>query len=194
MKTEFWLVRHGTTDWNVKKRYQGQTDIPLNSTGLAQAKELANSLVGTSFDAIFTSDLQRARQTALSLADRLSVPIYQDARLREANFGQWEGESYYEMRDKFPEIWADRMENPSSYVAPGGEKLLEVAWRMNRAAEEMAARFPGGRLLVVAHGLSLAVLVCSWQGRPLNESYSIIMDNAHPQVIEWPSTAQEGIL
>lgn len=189
MTTELWLVRHGTTDWNLQKRYQGHTDIPLNTGGLEQARELAEGLAGTAFDAVFTSDLTRARQTAGILASRLNAPVFADARLREARFGDWEGENYLDMREKYPEFWKDHLENPNALVSPGGESLAAVADRMRNAAQEMASRFPAGRLLIVAHGLSLAVLVCLWQGKPLNESYSIILNNAHPQIIQWPVPA-----
>ncbi|NPV74757.1 MAG: histidine phosphatase family protein [Anaerolineae bacterium] len=189
---ELWLVRHGQTDWNMDKRYQGQTDIPLNEAGIAQAYELGRALAGTAFDAIFCSDLQRARQTAHILAGELHAPVYEDARLREAHFGEWEGYPYFEMKEKYPEIWMERKQNPLAPVAPGGETLQQVAQRVSLAAGHIAARFPGGRALVVAHGLSLAVMVCEQQKRPLNEAYSLIMDNAHPQVIQWESNHREG--
>lgn len=192
---ELWLVRHGQTDWNLDKRYQGQTDIPLNAAGLSQAYELGHTLAGTAFDAIFCSDLQRARQTAQILAGQLNAPVYEDARLREAHFGEWEGYPYFEMKEKYPQIWMERKQNPLAPVAPGGETLQQVAQRMSSAADHIAARFPGGRALVVAHGLSLAALRLAadeQQERPLNEAYSLIMDNAHPLVIQWEAHNREG--
>ncbi len=135
MKTELWLVRHWTTEWNLQKRYQGQTDIPLNDAGLTQAEELGGLLSATAFDAIYTSDLQRARQTAGTLAHRLNVPVYPDARLREAHFGDWEGENYFEMKEKYPEIWKERMKTPAwstGGVSSGGRRRMQSAaddWR-----------------------------------------------------------------
>lgn len=189
--SELWLVRHGQTDWNSEKRYQGQTDIPLNDTGLAQAFELGKQLAGIRFNAVYSSDLQRARQTAIILAGHLGSPHYEDARLREAHFGNWEGECYPEIRERYPEIWVRRKLDPNEPVAPGGETLPQVVERMSRVADDIVTSFPGGRVLVVAHGLSLAVLLCKQQGKPLNEAYHFILDNAHPEVIEWSSSEQE---
>jgi alpha-ribazole phosphatase len=190
MKTELWLVRHGQTDWNQEKRYQGQTDIPLNEIGLQQAAGLSESLENTQFDAIYCSDLQRARQTANVLAIHLNLPVFQDRRMREASFGEWEGQIYPEIKLRYPEVWEERKINPKAAVAPGGETMPQVARRMCRAADAITAAFPGGRVLVVSHGLALAVLVCQSEGRPLNEAYRYIMDNAHPVVLKWESVGE----
>ncbi len=191
-QTELWLVRHGQTNWNLDKRYQGQTDIPLNETGLQQAVELADSLEGCRFDAIYASDLRRAQQTAAILSTRLGSPVITDPRLREASFGQWEGENYFAMKERFPDFWEGRKVDPNATVAPGGESLPQIAERMEAAAGDMAARHPGGRLLLVSHGLSLSVLLCRMTGKPLNESWFLIMDNAHPAVLKWGPGEQDA--
>lgn len=188
---ELWLVRHGQTDWNIVKRHQGHADVPLNAAGQSQAAELGSKLTGTEFDAIFCSDLLRASQTAQILSGMLDAPVYEDARLREANFGEWEGQPHAEMKEKYPEMWNERKLDPALPVAPGGETLLQVAERMSAAADHIAARFPGGRALVVSHGISLAALVCEQQQRPVNEAYSLVMDNADAQVIQWEIRSRE---
>jgi 2,3-bisphosphoglycerate-dependent phosphoglycerate mutase len=81
--TQLWLIRHGLTDWNLEGRYQGQSDIPLNAEGLAQARRLAERLKGTSIEALFSSDLLRAYQTAKILGECLGLPVQADPRLRE---------------------------------------------------------------------------------------------------------------
>ncbi len=87
--TVFYIVRHGQTDWNVQKKIQGHADIPLNDTGRAQAAELSETLGPIAFDYCFSSDLQRAAETALILNRNSSIQV--DQRLRERNFGPWEG-------------------------------------------------------------------------------------------------------
>jgi alpha-ribazole phosphatase len=183
---ELWLARHGQTDWNLEKRYQGQTDIGLNDTGHGQARELAQVLEGKQFDAIYSSDLKRARQTAELVSLHMGVKLFLDPRLREASFGRWEGETYHEIKSRYPELWEQRKHDPTSFVAPGGETLPQIAVRMSEAATAISEAFPKGRVLVVSHGLSLAVLICHAQNIPLNQAFFKIQDNACPEVLVWP--------
>src|SRR3569623_193897 len=89
--TELLLVRHGETDWNAEGRLQGHTDRPLNDHGRRQAKEVAERLAGEGADAIYASDLLRAKETAEIVGERRGVPVVVDADLREKNWGNWEG-------------------------------------------------------------------------------------------------------
>lgn len=101
--TELWLVRHGQTDWNLANIVQGHSDIPLNDTGLTQARELAEKLAGTHFDALYCSDLIRARQTADILAESLNLEVVIEPRIREIRQGVWEGYSIPDILQMFPE-------------------------------------------------------------------------------------------
>ncbi|MCC6147648.1 MAG: histidine phosphatase family protein [Anaerolineaceae bacterium] len=189
---ELWLARHGQTDWNLEGRYQGHSDPTLNAEGFAQAARLGELLNGTVFDAIFCSDLVRARQTAGVLAKSLGAPVYEDPALRESYFGEWEGHLHSEIKAKFFQRWEERKHNVHLSVAPGGETLQQVEARMNEAAGRMAARFPGGRLLVVAHGLSLSVLVRSQELKPLTEAYTTMLEHGAHQVIHWKDSNRSG--
>ena len=183
--TELWLVRHGQTDWNLEGRYQGQSDLPLNETGMAQARKLADKLAGGSFDAIYASDLQRAQQTGIEIAGRLGLEIQLDPRLREINQGEWEGQLFTDLVKKYAAEMEKRRANPLDARPPGGESVPEVAERAWAAVDDVVRKYPEGRVLVVSHGLALATLIAKARGLPLTEVYSLIPDNAAPEVVNW---------
>jgi len=183
--TVFTLVRHGQTDWNIARRYQGQKDIPLNAEGLRQAQQLASQLNGKPFDAIYSSDLQRALETAEILHYERDIPLRTDVRLREICFGEWEGEVFSEMYAKYPERFAQSRANPAIVMAPGGESVAQVAERTTSFADEVSHHFPLGKLLVVTHGMALATLVCRANNLPLTEAHNMIPENATPIEIRW---------
>jgi probable phosphoglycerate mutase len=133
------LVRHGETDWNAKGRLQGQTDRPLTRYGREQARQLAEELTLEQLDALYASDLARARQTAEIVGDRLGLPTMLDPDLREKDWGTWEGLTAVER---------DRIE----FV---GESTEEHQERVLRALRRIAERHPAGRVLVVTHGGSV---------------------------------------
>jgi 2,3-bisphosphoglycerate-dependent phosphoglycerate mutase len=133
------LVRHGETDWNAVGRLQGHTDRSLSDYGRRQARQLAEELVGEELDAIYASDLARARETAEIAGERLGLPVVLDADLREKDWGTWEGLTAVER---------DRVE----FV---GESTEAHQQRMLRALSRIAERHPGGRVLVVTHGGSM---------------------------------------
>jgi len=177
---EITLVRHGQTDWNAARRYQGQADIPLNQVGIEQAKALALTIANEKYDAIYASDLSRAAQTAVILAETLHMPINTDRRLREICQGLWEGMSLDEVQEKYADDFKRGAEDPAFSRAPGGESVAEVAARMRAAADEIAANHPGGRILLVSHGLAVSTLYCQANGISLTQVYHYIPDNAVP--------------
>jgi probable phosphoglycerate mutase len=137
--TTLLLVRHGETDWNADGLLQGHTDRPLSDFGRRQARQLAEELEGEPFDAIYASDLARARETAEIAGERLGLPVVLDPDLREKDWGTWEGLTAVER---------DRVE----FVGEPTEAHQE---RMLRALTRIAERHPGGRVLVVTHGGSM---------------------------------------
>jgi len=137
--TELLLVRHGETDWNAAGRLQGHTDRPLSDYGRKQARRLAEELTGEEFDAIYASDLARARETAEIVAEQLHLPVVLDPDLREKNWGTWEGLTSTERLD----------------VELVGESTEQHQRRMLAALGGIAAKHPHGRVLVVTHGGSM---------------------------------------
>jgi len=159
--------------------------MPLNPTGLAQARTLAAQLEGQPFNVIYSSDLQRARQTAQILSNHLGLVLRLDPRLREIHQGEWQGLLVSELSVRYSEAMAARRSNPLTARAPGGESVAEVASRVWAAAGEIARAYPTGRVLVVSHGLALATLIAKGRGVPLEQVYSLIPENAHPCIVEW---------
>jgi probable phosphoglycerate mutase len=149
--TALLLVRHGETDWNADGRLQGQTDRPLSDFGCRQAQQLADELADEELEAIYASDLSRARQTAEILGGRLGLAIVLDPDLREKDWGTWEGLTAVER---------DRVE----FVGESTEAHQE---RTLRALRRIAERHPGGRVLVVTHGGSMRRVQTAALGMPL---------------------------
>ena len=182
---EFWLVRHGQTDWNLEGRLQGQLDVPLNETGREQARQLAATLRGKRFDAIYCSDLLRARQTAEIIAQVVNLPIRLDKRLREISQGQFEGMLFSEVVMKFENALADRNRDPVYSRLPEGESVAEVAARVRDCIDDIACLESREPVIVVSHGLALATILCQARPFPMETVYSHIQGNATAEVIQW---------
>jgi len=183
--THLCLIRHGQTDWNLEGRYQGQSDVPLNQTGMAQAITLIEKLNGQTFNAIYSSDLKRARQTAEPISKVMGMEVHVEKRLREINQGEWEGVLVEEIKARYAEIWSQRTVDPASVRPPGGETVGEVAQRMYAALDDISRLFPNGQLLIVSHGLSIATAICRDRGIPVGQAYTVIPDNVQPVWMEW---------
>jgi probable phosphoglycerate mutase len=163
--TTILLVRHGETDWNRERRIQGQTDTPLNDLGREQARALAAELADERIDAVYASDLSRARETAEILAERLDLPVVLDAALRERDFGNWEGQTVAELDRSWPGAFA-RWHTGGEGEWQGGEGHAELAERVRGAVRRLAAAHPGDRILLVAHGGPMRILLMDAEGLP----------------------------
>jgi alpha-ribazole phosphatase len=158
------LARHGQTDWNIQRRYQGQTDIPLNETGIRQATALAHCLSETPLDAIYASDLQRATKTAQIIARLQGQTVIQDARLREMDFGTWGGLTFDEIQEREAEMLFAWMADPAHVAPPEGETLRKAQARVQSALDDTLQAHPTGTVLWVAHGGVLRVLLAVTMG------------------------------
>jgi probable phosphoglycerate mutase len=158
--TRLLVLRHGQTDWNVDQRIQGQLDIALNDHGRWQAAQLALALTGEELHAVYSSDLQRAAETAAPLARAGGLVVQTDNALRERAFGDFEGVSFREIEQRWPDA-AQRWRRREPDFAPGGgETLRQFYERSVRAATRLAARHPGQTVALVAHG---GVLDCLYR-------------------------------
>ncbi|HJR45940.1 MAG TPA: histidine phosphatase family protein [Actinomycetota bacterium] len=147
--TLVFLVRHGATDWNLHKRAQGQADIPLSEPGRLQALDAAKQLATFDIQAVFSSDLQRAADTAMPIAHVHGVEVVTDPDFREIDQGEWTGLPVEEIARKWPDLWgAARHYN----ARPGGESPQQVRTRALAGLRRAIQANPEGAIAVVSHG------------------------------------------
>ncbi len=153
------LIRHGQTDWNADGRWQGHEDIPLNTNGLEQAQALAFHLKDHPITAIYSSDLQRAQQTAAPLAQTLGLTVKTDPRLRELNLGTYQGMTTSEISSQYPAEAAKMREDYLGFPFPQGESRRMMQMRALEAFREIVANEAAPEVAIVAHGGTIRVLL-----------------------------------
>ncbi len=175
-------VRHGETDWNRIRRLQGHTDIALNATGVEQAARLAAALAGEPIRAIHSSDLARAMATAQPIAAALGVPVVRDARLRERNYGMFEGKTFPEILEHHPAEAARLASRDAGWLLPGGESqqafFERVVSAVTAIAEEEERTGFAPTVLIVAHGGVLDMLYRAAHGLALDAERHCRIPNA----------------
>lgn len=149
MATKVFLVRHGATLWNKEKRAQGHADIDLNDEGHKQAAAVATELAHHHLDAVYSSDLKRALDTATAIAAAHGLEVQIDPDLREIDQGDWEGLTTDEIRARWPDLWGP---NRHYNARPGGESPQQVKTRALRALGRAVEAHPDGTIAVVSHG------------------------------------------
>lgn len=153
--TRLVLLRHGQTDWNVEGRFQGQLDVGLNQTGREQAALAAPQVAQLAPEVIYSSDLQRARDTATAVRELIGLEVRLDERLREINVGSWGGLTGAEMAERDPSFAEALREGRDFRRSSEGETSHEVGLRMRAALTELAERHHGQTVLVASHGLAI---------------------------------------
>jgi broad specificity phosphatase PhoE len=164
------LARHGQTDWNASRRYQGHAKVPLNKTGLQQAAALGQRLAHENIDAIYASDLPRAWQTAQIVAQACGQPVVAEPLLREMDFGDWQGRSHAEIHAQQADAPPGGHQEPLSYAPPGGETLGQLAERVGAALDRARRTQQGRTVLWITHGGPLRTLLCLVLGLGLEKN------------------------
>lgn len=183
--TELLFIRHGETDWNRQQRFQGQVDVPLNAAGHAQAQRLGARLAGERHEALFTSDLTRARETAAPLAAAWALQPVALAGLREQNFGVLEGLDVPTIKARYPELWQRWLEHRGDFTLPGGESLIGFHARVLAAVRELVSQASGQRLAVVTHGGVLDMLWRTAHGLPVEGLRTCEIPNTGLNRLRW---------
>jgi 2,3-bisphosphoglycerate-dependent phosphoglycerate mutase len=153
------LIRHGQTDWNMTGRWQGQEPVPLNAQGFEQARALASYLRQRPIQAIYSSDLSRAFQTAAAIGEAVGVMPQADTRWRELHLGIFQGLTKDEIEATHPTEWAALHEDYWGYKVPNGESRREMQARALSAWEAIVAAGAGREVAIVSHGGTLKILL-----------------------------------
>ncbi|HLT08268.1 MAG TPA: histidine phosphatase family protein [Cyclobacteriaceae bacterium] len=179
-----YLLRHGETTFNAdNNRYCGRTDAALTHRGIEQAKEVARLVKGIRFDAVYSSPLTRAYQTAQIASGGL--PVEKVEKLIEADFGDWEGKTRAEFVAENPKLWERWCDDPDHTPAGGrGETGLEVAERVEHFFQELQEKYPSGTVMVVAHNGVNRLFLARKLGMPLKNYRRIVQENSSITIIE----------
>jgi len=175
MSTLF-LVRHGETDWNRSGQIMGERPVPLNRHGMAQAQRLAEALRGRSVEALYSSPVARALQTAEILSSVLDLPVTVEGGLTEVGVGQWEGLYWKDLTDEI--MRRNFYARPQETRPPGGETLHEVQRRAVAAVERAAAGATVGSLLLVSHADVLRAILAHYLRIDLQTARQMRIDHA----------------
>jgi probable phosphoglycerate mutase len=160
LTTRLCLIRHGETSWNAERRLQGHTDIPLNSKGALQARQMAQALkdIKLTFDVLYTSDLKRAADTANAVVELFGVDAQVDSALRERHFGALQGLSIGEAPLLRPDIWQAHIARDLGHDLGGGESIQQFAVRVQNALDRIQVQHAGKTILIVSHGGTLDMM------------------------------------
>ncbi len=178
-------MRHGETEYNREGRWQGsESDPPLDDRGREQALAAARELAGVPFDALYSSDLERAVETARILSDQLGAPVRILEGLRELSHGRWEGKTLEEILETWPEEYSELAADPWNVPRPGGDSYRDLGERVWPLLERLAERHEGRRVLLVTHGGPIRLVLCELTGTPLTERERLGVDNGRAFAVE----------
>ncbi|MGH7321300.1 MAG: histidine phosphatase family protein [Candidatus Rokuibacteriota bacterium] len=186
--TWVYLIRHGEVEGAAEGRFFGHTDVGLSATGLKQVEALGRQFAPEPIEAVYASDLIRARDSAGPLARSRGVEPLLLPALREVAMGRWEGLTFREIREREPDTLREWLVDPTRVPFPGGENLEDLRARLMPAVEQILSGHAGRRLAVVAHGGSNRVILAEALGMPLTNALRLAQDYACVNLIEYRQT------
>ncbi len=185
MGTKIYLIRHGETEDADSGRYKGHLDVPLSENGIKQIKKLAEYLLQhTDLKAVYTSDLNRAIKSAEIIAGLFGLKTVITGKLKERNFGEWEGMTFNEIEAKWPDAFKAWAANPLKFSAVGGESTLEARNRVMPAFNKIIDQHKEQNIAIVSHGGVIRIILCELLGIPLENIFRIEQDFAALNIIE----------
>lgn len=185
MTTDFFFVRHARTAWNEARRIQGTTDIGLSREGETQAAVMARFLGDLDLDLIVSSGMKRTRDTARIIALAGSVPMLEDRRFMEQDFGEWEGLRLADIRRDSPGEMENQEKAGWDFTPPGGESRRKVLARAMNGLQEAGFENQGGRVLIVTHSSVIKTILYHLLGRRFLPTEPTIVQQGHLHWVRW---------
>lgn len=185
-----YIVRHGETIWNAEGRIQGHTDVGLTDRGRDQARATARRLAGAHFDVAYSSDMSRARDTAVIILGERETRLHSVPELREYNKGVFEGLTPEEYRQRYPELFQASLINDPDFAPPGGETIRQCQGRLSGFVNILRDKHLDEDVLIVGHGGSLRSGIVTLLDLPLEANWKFVMHNCALTVIRiYPDNA-----
>lgn len=185
MVKTLYLIRHGHTVGGDEKRYKGSIDVPLSEKGIEQMRRTSEFFKGISLSAVYSSPLSRALKSADIIAETYGLRPVVVPDLRERSFGIWEGMSFNEIKERYPEEFEAWAANPLKYSPIGGESTIEVRDRVARVLEDILSNHGNEKIAIVAHGGVNRIILCHVMGIPLENIFRIEQDYGAVNIIEF---------
>jgi alpha-ribazole phosphatase len=186
------MLRHGVIEGDDRQRFIGQSDPPLSESGRRQARQWNRLLGEIKFEAVFSSDLHRAEETARIIADGHQMQIRIISKLREIHLGHWEGHLMDSVRRNFPEKWRERGQNLPSYRPPGGESFSDLQERVVPVFKDLAGELRGDGLIVAHAGVN-RVILCHVLGMPLENLFRLGQDYGALNIIDYGKNSPQVV-
>ncbi len=183
----FYLVRHGETEATLKGSICGEKDIPLTEQGILEAEIIADTLVETNIDTIFSSSLTRCVQTSDIIAKAIRKPTYfKHSGLLEKKEGDWEGKTFWQIRSEQPKIWEKWSNDPINVAAPGGESVVDFVARVGRALGDIRLNYEiGHRIVISTHAGVIKAIIMNTLNIPVENFYRIDIPVGSISRVDW---------
>lgn len=184
--TKLYFVRHGESVSNLITQFAGSLDMPLTEKGRAQAIATAQFLRDVPFAAVYASDLCRAHDTGLAIAQTCHCSLFDTHRLREIFAGEWEGKTYSQLEESYPDSYGVWRTQIGLAVCPNGESVVQLQERIRLFVEEMVQKHPNETICIATHATPIRVMECVWTATPLEQMHTIPwVSNASVTIAEY---------
>ncbi len=183
--TRVYLVRHGTTDWNKEEIFRGRADCQLNETGHAEARALAEYFTHIPLQAIYSSPLSRARETAQAIGAAKGLQLISAPAFVDIDFGAWQGLPLREVREKYSDLYRLWRERPQAITFPGGENLAQVRARAWEGLQRVVQENPEKTALIISHRVVTKILLCAVLGLDDSHFWQIKQDTTAVNCFEY---------